>query len=118
MVESAQVQRSKPFHEDPGFKRWFQLGAWHPYAVEGKSLADYNINDGDTIVFKVGRRRCKLDPGLKAPPRSSKFHCEKDDSAFIDLKTLFAEPLLPTHPTPRTSARRCVVCARALLKHI
>ena len=28
VVESAQVQRSKPLHEEPGFKRWwFQLGA-------------------------------------------------------------------------------------------
>ena len=30
-VESApQVQRLKPLHEDPGFKRWFQIGELEP----------------------------------------------------------------------------------------
>ena len=31
-------------------------------------------------------RRCKLDPGLKAPPPGfTKFDCEKDDSAPVNL---------------------------------
>ena len=61
-VESAQVQRLKPLHEDPGFERWFQLGACTPTARWDRSIR---------TTTRWERRRCKLDPGcesMKAPP--------------------------------------------------
>ena len=43
-VESAQVRRFKPLHEDPGFKRRFQLGAvLHPYISAGKSCSSRQL---------------------------------------------------------------------------
>ena len=47
------------------------------------------------------RRRCRLDPGLKAPPVSN-FDCEKDNSAF-NLNPGF---LSLRHYTRRGTARQ------------
>ena len=53
MVESAlQVQRSKPLQEDPGFKRWFQLGGCTPYNEDGGGY--------DKLPSMLEVRRCKL----------------------------------------------------------
>ena len=123
LVESAHVQRSTPLHEDPAFKRWFQLGAFaqlaplHPgpdttrrgrgepahaaAAVSGDGfvrplrLAHVNIRalrtDAARRALFATRaraatalpsvRRCKLDPGLKAPG-SQKFNLKKVELAF------------------------------------
>ena len=59
-LKAPQVQRLKPLHEDPGFKRWFQLGACtilHPYSVvesklhqvELDSIQDY-VAESDNLI--------------------------------------------------------------------
>ena len=69
-VESAQIQRSKVLHEDPGFERWFQLGCLDPYKAVAAAVFIASF-----FTFYVGRRRRQrrcthtTTPALKeAPP--------------------------------------------------
>ena len=75
--------------------RHYQAGAVQTLAGPSVSASGVaaayvdHASDGGAVRFKV--RRCKLDPGLKAPPRFQKFDCEKRIHSAFNLNPAVPE---------------------------
>ena len=83
----------------PLSKFWFQICQPAPLqrGGEGRRVCYYGVLDAAEVG---GRRRCKIDPGLKAPPRFQTLIVKKDTQRF-QLEPTWLESELAEATTPR-----------------